>query len=159
MQCSKVNTHSSKCMILLECLHDQLRSRVLTDSLSHSPKPCMRIVILLVGNPPMNIYQLGHSDDSYILFVCGLPSDEYISSGPLRRLIYYLVWTTFRSFYIIRQPSEPFSLDLSHALTPKILGCPSAYGMHVCQFQYSLNHMQIYIHEYIYIKIISYNML
>ena len=41
---------------------------------------------------------------------------------------------------IFRQPSEPFSLDSSHALTPIVLGCPSAYGMHVCQFQYSLIH-------------------
>ena len=40
---------------------------------------------------------------------------------------------------IFRQPSEPFSLDSSHALTPIVLGCSSAYGMHVCQFQYSLN--------------------
>ena len=39
---------------------------------------------------------------------------------------------------IFRQPSEPFSLDSSHALTPIVLGCSSAYGMHVCQFQYSL---------------------
>ena len=39
---------------------------------------------------------------------------------------------------VFRQPSEPFSLDSSHALTPIILGCSSAYGMHVCQFQYSL---------------------
>ena len=42
--------------------------------------------------------------------------------------------------YIFRQPSEPFSLDSSHALTPIVLGCFSAYGMHVCQFQYSLIH-------------------
>ena len=34
-----------------------------------------------------------------------------------------------------RQPSEPFSLDSSHALTPIILGCSSAYGMRVCHFQ------------------------
>ena len=34
--------------------------------------------------------------------------------------------------------AEPFSLDSSHALTPIVLGCSSAYGMHVCQFQYSL---------------------
>ena len=47
-----------------------------------------------------------------------------------------------------RQPSKPFSLDSSHALTPIILGCSSAYGMHECQFKYSLNHMQIYKHEY-----------
>ena len=34
-----------------------------------------------------------------------------------------------------RQPSEPFSLDSSLALTPIILRCSSAYGMHVCHFQ------------------------
>ena len=58
---------------------------------------------------------------------------------------------------VFRQPSEPFSLDSSHALTPIILGCSSAYGMHVCQFQYSLIHMQIYKHEYILHKIQSHN--
>ena len=36
-----------------------------------------------------------------------------------------------------------------------VLGCSRAYGMHVCQFQYSLNHMQIYKHEYIYINKIN----
>ena len=30
---------------------------------------------------------------------------------------------------VFRQPSEPFSLDSSHALTPIILGCYVAYGM------------------------------
>ena len=49
---------------------------------------------------------------------------------------------------IFRQPSEHFSLDSSHALTPIVLGCSSAYGMHVCHFQYSLIHMKIYKHEY-----------
>ena len=136
MQCSKINIHSRKCMILLECLHDQLRSRVLTNSLSYSPKPRMRIIVLLV---------------------CGQPADVYISIGSLRRLIYYLFvdypliiinWAAptidiFSLDYpptinIFRQPSEPISLDSSHALTPIVLGCSSAYGMHVCQFQYSL---------------------
>ena len=51
---------------------------------------------------------------------------------------------------IFRQPSEPFSLDSSHALTPILLRCSSAYGMHVCQFQYSLIHMQIYINMNIF---------
>ena len=41
---------------------------------------------------------------------------------------------------IFRQPSEPFSLDSFQALTPIVLGCSSAYGMHVCPFQYSLIH-------------------
>ena len=58
---------------------------------------------------------------------------------------------------IFRQPSKPFSLDSSHALTLIILGCSSAYGMHVCQFQYSLIHMQVYKHEYTHIKIKSHN--
>ena len=58
---------------------------------------------------------------------------------------------------IFRQPSELFSLDSSHALTPLVLRCSSAYGMHVCQFQYSLIHMQIYRHEYIHIKIKSHS--
>ena len=39
---------------------------------------------------------------------------------------------------VFRQPSGPFSLDSSHALTPIVLGCSSAYGMHVCHFQYNL---------------------
>ena len=39
-----------------------------------------------------------------------------------------------------RKPSEPFSLDSFHALTPIVLGCSSAYGMHVYQFQYSIIH-------------------
>ena len=84
----------------------------------------------------------------------------YISIRPLRRLIYYLFvdyppmnnnWAAptidiFNLNYpliinIFRQPSELFSLDSSHALTPIVLGCSSAYGMHVCQFQYNLIHM------------------
>ena len=55
---------------------------------------------------------------------------------------------------IFRQSSEPFSLDSSLALTPIVLGCSSAYGMHVCQFQYSLIHMKIYKHAYIYKNLI-----
>ena len=109
-------------------------------TLSHSPKPRMRIIVLLV---------------------CGQPSDVYISIGPLRRLIYYLFvdypsmninWAAptidiFNLDYtpiiniFFRQPSESFSLDSSHALTPIVLECSSAYRMHVCQLQYSLMHM------------------
>ena len=82
------------------------------------------------------------------MFICGQPSDVYISIGPsptidiiyglpsdvyqlgrLRRLI-FLVWTTLRSFLVLDNPPKPFSLDSSHALTPTVLGCPSAYGMH-----------------------------
>ena len=39
---------------------------------------------------------------------------------------------------VLDYPPNHFSLDSSHALTPIVLGCSSAYGMNVCQFQYSL---------------------
>ena len=113
MQCSKINTHSSKCMILLECLTNHLVPES-SPTPSHSPKPHMRI----------------------IMFVCGQPSDVYIyiyiyiyQLGCLRRLI-FLVWTTLRSFLVLDNPPKPFFLNSSHALTPTVLGCPSAYGMH-----------------------------
>ena len=116
---------------------------------SHSPKPRMKIIIL---------------------FVCGQPSDVYISIGSLRRLIYYLFvdyppmninWAAptidiFNLDYppiinIFRQPFEPFSLDSSHALTPIVLGCSNAYGMHVCQSQYSQFTCK-YINMYIFTR-------
>ena len=60
--------------------------------------------------------------------MCGLPSDLY-QLGRLRRLIFFsLDYSPI--FIIFRQPSEPFSQELPHALTPIVLGCPSAYGMH-----------------------------
>ena len=60
--------------------------------------------------------------------VYGLPSDVY-QLGHLRRFI-FLVWTTLRSLLFLDNPPKPFSLELPHALTPIVLGCPSAYGMH-----------------------------
>ena len=87
------------------------------------------------------------------MFICGQPSDVYISIGSsptidiiygllsdvyqlgrLRRLIFFFGMDYPPIIIIFRQPSEPFSLDSSHALTPIVLGCSSAYGMHVCQF-------------------------
>ena len=59
--------------------------------------------------------------------VYGLPSDVY-QLGHLRQLILCLDYPPI--FIIFRQPSEPFSQELPHALTPIILRCPSVYGMH-----------------------------
>ena len=59
----------------------------------------------------MNIHINWAAPTVDILFVCGLPSDEYL---------------TFLDY-----PLNRFPLDSSHALTPIILGCTSAYGMHV----------------------------
>ena len=54
-------------------------------------------------------------------------SDVY-QLGRLQRLIFYLDYAPI--FIIFRQPSEPFSQELPHSLTPIVLGCPSAYEMH-----------------------------
>ena len=64
---------------------------------------------------------------STIDIMYGLPSDVY-QLGRLRRLIFYLDYPPI--FIISRQPSEQFSQELSHALTPIVLRCPSAYRMH-----------------------------
>ena len=45
MQCSKINTHSNKYVILLECLHDHPMSRVLTDSLTLAYAMYEKIII------------------------------------------------------------------------------------------------------------------
>ena len=71
----------------------------------------------------------------------GLPSDVYQLSR-LQRMILCLDYPSI--FIIFRQPSEPFSQELPHALTPIVLGCPSAYGMHDANFIYnSITHANI----------------
>ena len=77
----------------------------------------------------MCIYINWASPTINLLFVCGLPSDEYQWAAPtidILNLDYPPI------INVLKQPSEPFSLDSSHALTPIILGRSSAYGMHVC---------------------------
>ena len=128
MQCSKINTHSRKFMILLECLTDHLISRVLLDSLTPAYATYENLIFLFVDNPPIYI-SIGPTPTIDIM--CGLPSDVY-QLGRLRRLIFYLDYPPI--FIIFRQPSEPFSQELPHALTPIVLGCPSAYEMHDVNF-------------------------
>ena len=124
MQCSNENTHSSKCMILLECLTHHLLSES-SPTPSHSPKPRMRISIFVCLWTTLRciyIYQLGR----------------------LRRLIYYM-WTTLQCIsiglsptidifsldyppiiYISRQPSEPFFSKLiscTHSYSPRVFQC------------------------------------
>ena len=71
----------------------------------------------------------------------GLPFDVY-QLGRLRRLIFYLDYP--RIFIIFRQPFEPFSQELPHALTLIVLGCPNAYGMHDANFHFnSITHANI----------------
>ena len=73
--------------------------------------------------------------------MCGLPSNVY-QLGRLRRLILCLDYPPI--FIIFRQPSEPFSQELPHALTSIFLGCPSAYEMHDANSIYnSITHANI----------------
>ena len=129
MQCSKINTHSSKCMILLECLTDHLVPES-SPIPSHSSKPRMRIIMFICGQPSdvyiyIYIYiSIGSSPTIDIIY--GLPSDVY-QLGRLQRLIIYLDYPSIFIIFLFRQPSEPFSQESSHALTPIVLGCPNAY--------------------------------
>ena len=51
---------------------------------------------------------------------------------------------------IFRQPSEPFSLDSSHALTPIVIGCSNVWN--ACMpIPIQFNHMQICKHAHIHI--------
>ena len=118
-------------------------------TLSHSPKPHMRIIVLLV---------------------CGQPFDVYISIGPLRRLIYYLFvdyppmninWAAltidiFNLDYppiinIFRQPSEPFFsrlLSCTHSYSPRVFQCIWNACMPI---PIQSNHKQICKHAHIHI--------
>ena len=137
MQCSKINTHPRKCMILLECLTDHLVPES-SPTPSHSLKSRMRIIMFICLWTTLRCIYLSIGQSPAIDIIYGLPSDVY-QLGRLRRLI-FLVWITLRSFLVLDNPSKPFlvldnpskpfSLDSSHALTPTVLGCPSAYGMH-----------------------------
>ena len=73
----------------------------------------------------MCIYQLGRLR-RLILFMDYPPMYIYCPSPTID--IFSLRQPSDNSHF--RQPSEPFPLDSSHALTPIVLGCPSACKMH-----------------------------
>ena len=91
----------------------------------------LRRLILLVCGLPSDEYQLGNSDDLYFFLFVDYPPMNINWATPTID-IFNLDYPPIIN--IFRQPSEPFSLDSSQALTPIVLGCSSAYGMHVCQF-------------------------
>ena len=95
------------------------------------------IDILFVDYPPMYIYINWANPTIDIFFVHYPPMNINWATPTID--IFNLDYPPIIN--IFRQPSEPFSLDSSLALTPIVVGCFSAYGMHVCQFQYNLIHM------------------
>ena len=121
MQCSKINTHSSKCMILLECLTHSLVPES-SPTPSHSPKPRMRILIficLLVDNPPMCRYQLGRLR-RLILFMDYPPIYQL---GRLRRLI-FLFLDNPQIIHILDNPPNIFS---------RLISCTHSYSLRMFQ--------------------------
>ena len=123
MQCSKINTHPSKCMILLECLTDHLVPES-SPTPSHSPKPRMRIIMFICLWTTLRCIYIYISIGPYMTIdiICGLPSDVY-QLGRLRRLIFFFSMDYLPIIFSFRQPSETISLDSPHALTPIVLGC------------------------------------
>ena len=143
----KVNTHSSKCIILRECLTDHLVPESSSTS-SHLPKPRMRIIIFICGQPSDVYISIGSSPAIDIIY--GLPSDVYQLSL-LRRLI-FLVWTTLRSFFSFRQPSETILSRLTscthsyHPMVPPVhMECMMPIPLQ------SISHVK-YKHAYIHIN-------
>ena len=111
MQCSKINTHPSKCMILLECLTDHLVPES-SPTPSHSPKPRMRI-IMFVCVQPFDVYiyiyiyiYISIGPSPTIDIISGLPSNVY-QLGRLRRLIFFSMdYPPIIIIFSFRQPSE-----------------------------------------------------
>ena len=109
-------------------------------TLSHSPKPCMRIIVLLV---------------------CGQPSDVYISIGPLRRLIYYL----FVDYPPMNINWAALTIDIFNLNYPpiinifRLISCTHSYSPRVFQCIWNacmpipiqFKHMQICKHAHIHI--------
>ena len=117
-------------------------------TLSHSPKPRMRIIVLLV---------------------CGQPSDVYISIGPLRRLIYYLFvdyppmninWAAPKiDIFNLDYPLIINILDYLRTIFSRLISCTHSYSPRMFQCIWNAcmpipiqsNHMQICKHAHIHI--------
>ena len=133
-------SHSSKYVILLECLHAQTH----VSSPHRLPHTClsqMRAKIQFSKQKLFVLENLLPSFDKYI----GLPSEVncwiIFSKQSWVSLRDELLDHSPRQFFrksSLKFLSQPFSLFFSfscHALTPIILGCPGAYGMHDVNFK------------------------
>ena len=81
-------------------------------------------MLYLVDYPPMYI-NWADSDDLY--FIWTTLRCLSIRPTPTIDILYGL---PFDNYYYLVNPPKLFSRESPHALTPIVLGCPSAYGMH-----------------------------
>ena len=60
--------------------------------------------------------------------IYGLPSDISIGPSSTIDIYFFFCGLPFDQLLFLDNPLKPLSLELPHALTPIVLGYPSAYG-------------------------------
>ena len=148
MQCSKVNTHSSKYMIILECLHVIPMSRVLTDSLTLAEAMYEKIIIFKTKLVFLKIYYrnirykygttlrgelVGELSETVMVLI----RNDLLAHLPTQ-------FSGISSFEIPFATISVFTKIPCHALTPNSR-LPSAYENALCHFQNHLHNMSICI--------------
>ena len=140
--CNDNQTHSRKYMILLECLHD------MDENVTH-PFPLLEPSLTPSCIPKPNVRKYYFQNKRFLFSKTyyqvsvksiGQPSEVNLLDNSLKQFL----GSSDVNCWTISQPNSPENLPLKflsrpfsffyflscHALTPTILGCPGAYGMH-----------------------------
>ena len=132
--CHGKQSHSSKYMILLECLH--AHSHV--SSPHRLPHTCLGQMRAKIQFSKQKIFFSKNYYRVSVKFI-GQPSEANLLDNPPKQFIGpsdVNFWTISQHNSLENLPSKfisqtfSFCFHLCHALTPNILGCLSAYGMH-----------------------------
>ena len=133
--CHGKQSHSSKYMILLECLHAQSH----VSSPHRLPHTCLSQLRVKIQFSKQKLFVLKNLLPRFGKYI-GLPSEANQLDNPPKQFMGpsdVNCWTISQHNSPKNLPSKFLSqtfflfIFLScHALTPNILGCPSAYGMH-----------------------------
>ena len=152
-------THSSKYMILLECLHD------MDENVTH-PFPLLESSLTPSRMPKPNVRKTSFSKQKVFVFENIVPSFGKYIGLPFEENCWIIFpkqsWVSLRDELFNHSPRKfvgkssleipfttifHFSFLSCHALTPNFLGCPGAYEMHYAIF---MQHMLIYLnHAYV----------
>ena len=134
--CHGKQSLSSKYMILLECLHAQTH----VSSPHRLPHTCLSQMRVKSQFSKQKLFVLENLLPRFSKYI-GLPSETNLLDNPPKQLMGPFdvnCWTTSQHNSLKNLPSKflsqtiffSFYFPSCHALTPNILGCPSAYGMH-----------------------------
>ena len=132
--CHGNQSHSRKYMILLECLHAQSH----VSSPHRLPHTCLSQMRVKIQFSKQKLFVLENLLPRFGKYI-GLPSEANLLDNPLKQFMS----PSDVNCWKISQHNSPENLPSKflsqyfhfyflscHALTPNILGCPSAYGMH-----------------------------